>query len=971
MTAIHGFELQRVQEIKELRILARLYRHVRTGCELLSLSTDDENKVFGVTFRTPPKDSTGVAHILEHSVLCGSRKYPVKEPFVELLKGSLKTFLNAFTYPDKTCYPVASQNIQDFYNLIDVYLDAVFYPRLTPQIFQQEGWHFELDDPSGPMNYKGVVYNEMKGAYSSPDNVLSEYSLQSVFPDNTYGLDSGGNPKNIPDLTFDQFTKFHKTYYHPTNGRFYFYGDDDPDNRLKIIDDFIRDFEAARIDSSIRLQAPFRDPRRMHHPFMVGKGEEPLKGMITVNWLLTETTDITTNFALIILEYILLGMPASPLRKALIDSGLGEDITGAGLETDIRQIFFSTGLKGIKVEDADRVEALILNTLKDLAQNGIDIKTIEAALNTIEFRFRENNSGSYPRGLLLMLRALTTWLYDGDPLALFAFEKPIEMIKAGVQSDPGIFGDMIRRLFLSNPHRTTLVFTPDPELKEKNDGDERQRLAAVRSAFSPAELDTVLEQTKELKCLQETPDSPEALATIPVLRVSDLEKKNKTIPIAHLDRQGALVMFHDLFTNGIVYLETGFDLHMLPEKYLPYVPLFGRALVEMGTFSEDFVSLQQRISRKTGGIVPQTLISTVKGSKRSTAWLFLRGKAMLNQAEEMTNIMRDVLLDVKLDNQERFRQMVLEAKARTEQKLVPNGHDIVNSRIKANFAESHWAHEQMSGISYLFFLRDLAKAVDEDWPKVLEVLTDIRKILVNRNAATVNITMEERDLPGFESHVDNLLTAMPAAAVNKRAWIMGGHGRFEGLTIPSLVNYVGKGADLYSLGYQFHASSLVVTRYLRNAFLWDRVRVQGGAYGAFCMFDRLSGVLSFVSYRDPNLSKTLEAFDQTAAFLLNTELSDEELNKSIIGAIGDMDSPMLPDAKGHASMVRYLVGDTEEARQQVRDQVLGACKADFKAFGRELEKIRERGLVKVLGSPEAVGQVLAERPGWLEVVKVL
>jgi presequence protease len=971
MTIIHGFELQRDQEIKELRILARLYHHVRTGCELLSLSTDDENKVFGVTFRTPPSDSTGIAHILEHSVLCGSRKYPVKEPFVELLKGSLKTFLNAFTYPDKTCYPVASQNIQDFYNLIDVYLDAVFYPRLTPHIFQQEGWHLELNDPSGPLTYKGVVYNEMKGAYSSPDSVLSEYSLQSVFPDNTYGLDSGGDPRHIPDLTFDQFQEFHKTYYHPSNARFYFYGDDDPDNRLKLIDDFIMDFDPVQVDSAIRLQAPFHQPKRMEHSFMVGKEEASLKGMITVNWLLTETTDIVTNFALIILEYVLLGMPGSPLRKALIDSGLGEDITGAGLETDLRQIFFSTGLKGIRIEDADRVEELILNTLKDLAQNGIDKKTIEAALNTIEFRFRENNSGSYPRGLLLMLRTLTTWLYDGDPLALLAFEEPLEMIKASVQSDAGIFSDMINRLFVSNLHRTTLIFKPDPELKEKNDADEKKRLNQARSVIDPDELIALAEQTKELKRLQKTPDSPEALATIPVLRRDDLEKKNKTIPIARLDRQGALVLFHDLFTNGIVYLELGFDLHTLPERYLPYVPLFGRALVEMGTVSEDFVSLQQRISRKTGGIIPQTLISTVKDSKKSTSWLFLRGKAMLSQTEELTNIMRDVLLDVKLDNQERFRQMVLESKARTEQKLVPNGHDIVNSRIKAHFAEAHWAHEQMSGISYLFFLRGLAKAVDQNWSGVLEVLKDMRSILVNRNAAIINITMDQRDWPGFEPHVDNLLSAMPGNPVVENQWAIKCQGLFEGMTIPSMVNYVGKGADLYTLGYRFHASSLVAARYLRNAFLWDRVRLQGGAYGAFCLFDRLSGVLSLVSYRDPNLIKTIDIFDEAAKFLRDIDLSDEELNKSIIGAIGDMDAHMLPDTKGHASMVRYLVGDTEEARQQIRDEVLGTCKADFKVFGHALEKVKEKGLVKVLGSKEAVEQALADRPGWLEVVKVL
>ncbi|MBW1850304.1 MAG: insulinase family protein [Deltaproteobacteria bacterium] len=961
MTIIHGFQLQREQDINEFRIHA----------ELLSLTTEDENKVFGVTFRTPPSDSTGVAHILEHSVLCGSRKYPVKEPFVELLKGSLKTFLNAFTYPDRTCYPVASQNLQDFYNLIDVYIDAVFYPRLTPFIFLQEGWHFEPEGSGDALTYKGVVFNEMKGAYSSPDNVLSEYSLQSLFPDNAYGLDSGGDPKHIPDLTFEQFQAFHKEYYHPSNARFYFYGDDEPDARLRRINAYLKDFDQIQIDSAIRLQPFFNEPRSQVRSFMVGNEEKNnLKGMITLNWLLPETTDVTTNFALQVLNYILLGMPASPLRKALIDSGLGEDLAGGGLGTELRQIYFSTGLKGIKVGDAGRVEAVIVETLSNLAKKGIDSKTVDAALNTIEFRLRENNSGSFPRGLLLMLRSLTTWLYDGDPLALLAYEKPLEMIKLSIQSSP-VFEEMINRLFVNNSHRTTLILEPDPVLREKDDTAEKDRLARARSGMSSSKMDGVIEKARELKRLQETPDSPDSLASIPVLRLSDLDKKNKTIPLSHFDRQETPVLFHDLFTNGIVYFDLGFNLHTLPDKYLPYVPLFGRALLEMGTEKEDFVSLLQRISRKTGGISPQSLTSTIKNSQSSAAWLFLRGKAMLSQVEDLTHIMRDVLIDVRLDNQERFRQMVLEAKARAEQKLIPSGHDIVNLRLRAHFGESHWAAEQMSGISNLFFLRELVRAVNEKWSEVLGVLRDMRNILLNRNAAILNITMDQRDWPCFEPHVNNLLNALPEAPVAESDWSLKSTALFEGMTIPSLVNYVGKGAALYKLGYRFHASSLVITRYLRNAWLWDRVRVQGGAYGAFCLFDRLSGALTFVSYRDPNLTGTLEAFDQAARFLYDTDLSEKELTKSIIGAIGDIDAHMLPDAKGYASMVRFLISETEEDRRQIRDEVLGTKATDFKDFAQVLEQVKESGLVKVLGSPDAINEMASHRPGWLDVVKVL
>lgn len=972
MTTIHGFNLQKEQYIKELNSQVRFFRHAKTGAELLSLSNSDENKVFGITFRTPPFDSTGVAHILEHSVLCGSRKYPVKEPFVELLKSSLQTFLNAFTYPDKTCYPVASQNLQDFYNLIDVYLDAVLYPRLTPFIFQQEGWHFELENPEAPLTYKGVVFNEMKGAYSSPDNVLAEQSLQSLFPDNAYGFDSGGDPKQIPELTFEEFEAFHKRYYHPSNARIYLYGDDDPDERLKILDNYLKHFEAIDVDSGIRLQPVFDRPKNIVRPFMVGEEESSKrKGMVTVNWLFLETIDVKANFSLAILEYILLGMPASPLRKALIDSGLGEDLAGEGLGNELRQIYFSTGLKGVEMKNADEIELLIMKTLSDLVGDGIDTRTVEAALNTVEFRLRENNTGSFPRGLSLMLRSLTTWLYDADPLSLLSFEAPLEAIKTELKSDTLFFEELIDRLLLKNTHRTTLVLKPDPELRKTEEAGERDRLARVRSAMNRKDIDSVIESNRELKRLQETQDSPEALASIPVLKLSDLDKRNKEIPLSLYKQEGAKILFHDLFTNGIAYLDVGFDLHNLPQKYIPFVPLFGRALVEMGTEDEDFVTLTLRISRKTGGIRPVCFTSSVKNDRQGAARLFLRGKAMMSQAGDLIDILRDVLLAVRLDNKERFRQMVMEEKARQEQKLVPAGHQIVNLRISAHFGEAHWAAEQMSGISYLFFLRELLRSIDEDWSGVVAALREIQHILVNRNAMILNVTLDNRNRSSFETHLKRLLPSLPGFPVAQALWHNEEPASVEGMTIPSQVNYVGKGADLYKLGYLFHGSALVITRYVRNALLWDRVRVQGGAYGAFCLFDRLSGVLSFVSYRDPNIIKTLMAFDQTARFLRDIRLDEGELIKSIIGTIGDIDAYLLPDAKGYISMLRHLTNDTDESRQQVRDEVLTTTAADFRTFAGELEKMQDSQVMKILGSPSAIKAAEADLPAGHQVLKVL
>ena len=972
----YGFELLRERYVDELKTEARLYRHIQTGAELLSMINDDENKVFGITFRTPPRDSTGVPHILEHSVLCGSRKYPVKEPFVEILKGSLQTFLNAFTYPDKTCYPVASQNIKDFYNLIDVYLDAVFYPRITPEIFQQEGWHHEMESPEGPLVYKGVVFNEMKGANSSPDRLLAEYSQQALFPDTTYGLDSGGDPAVIPDLTYEKFRNFHRTYYHPSNARIFFAGDDDPAERLRRIDEYLKDFTKAKIDSVVSLQPRFDTPRRVVRSFAAG--DDASGGMMTVNWGLGETTNTVTNMALNVLGYILLGTPGSPLRKALIESGLGEDITGGGLEGELRQLFFSVGLKGITMGKEDAVEALILKTLEDLVTDGIDPEAVEAALNTIEFGLRENNTGSYPRGLVLMLRAMTTWLYDADPLALLSFESLLSEIKARVGSGKAFFEGLIREHFLENPHRATVVMTPDPEVEGRVDAAEKERLSAVRDAASPEELHQIFENSEHLKKIQETPDSPEALATIPTLKIADLEKKNRTIPISILDEGGATVLYHDIVTSGIAYVEVGLNLRSLPRRYIPYIPLFSRALLEMGTQKEDYVALSQRIDRKTGGIHPALFVSAVKNSGRGAeARLFLCGKAMVPQTGDLFDIIGDILINVRLNNRERFRQMVLEEKARQEQQMIPSGHQIVNLRLRSHFGEAGRLSEQVSGVTYLFFLRELAERIEKDWSSVRATLEEMRSALVNREAMIFNATVDKAGWKQMRPRLAGFIGGLPAKpSLTEDALSedtvedieIPGH---EGLVVPSQINYVGKGADLYRAGYSYHGSVRVITRYLRTSWLWARVRVRGGAYGAFCTFDKFSGVLTFLSYRDPNLLKTIEAFDGTAAFLRDGMLSGDELRKGIIGAIGDMDAYMFPDAKGYASMLRYLTGNTEEDMQQVRDEIFSTTGEDFKRFADVLDEVARHGLVKVLGSEGAIGEVAGRAVPPLKVIKVL
>ena len=973
MTAKDKFELIFEREIPELKGLVRFYRHILTGAELLSIINEDDNKVFGICFRTPPTDSSGVAHILEHSVLCGSRKYPVKEPFVELVKGSLKTFLNAFTYPDRTCYPVASQNVQDFYNLVDVYLDAVFYPRLTPFVLQQEGWHYELGDPEGPLTIKGVVYNEMKGVYSSPDSMLSELSQQSLFPDTIYGLDSGGDPKVIPSLTFEQFKSFHERFYHPSNARIYFYGNDDPDRRLDIIQEYLEDFSRIETKSGVALQVAKTAPARIVRSFATGEDEAVaggLKSMVTVNWLLPEVTDAGLNLAFQILEYVLLGMPGSPLKKALIESGLGEDVAGAGLETELRQIFFSAGLKGIRSEDAEKVEQLVFETLAALVREGIDPATIEAAVNTIEFRLRENNYGNFPQGLAVMLRALSTWLYETDPMSLPAFESPLNQVKENLKSG-GFLEGLIRRFLLENRHRTVVLLRPEPGLAAKETEEEAKRFEAIKNSLPPDEIRRVIENAKTLQRIQSSPDSPEALATIPVLRVSDLDRRNRIIPMESRPIDGVSGFYHDLFTSGITYLDAGFNLQALPQQYLPYAPLFGRVLLEMGTDFQDFVSLSQKISRKTGGIRPEVFTSAVIGDSAPAAWLFLRGKSMTPQVGDLTDILAEVLGAVKLDDRERFRQIVLAEKARQERHIVPNGHQVINQRIRAHFNQADWVRELTGGISYFLFLGQLAGEIDQNWSKVVSDLEEVRRLLTNRSAIVFNLTADRKDLHSVETPIRNLLSSLPDRPAGRQSWQPRLFPEFEGIIIPSQVNYVGKGANLYLEGYELHGSSKVITGYLRSSWLWEKVRVQGGAYGGFCLFDHISGVFTFISYRDPNLLKTIENFDGTAQFLHTADLPDDEVRKAIIGAIGDIDSYMLPDMKGYISTLRHLAGDSEERRQKMREQVLGTTAKDFRAFAEILDKVKRDGIVKVLGAQAAIDSALVERPLWLKTFRLL
>ena len=944
----HGFSLRWEQVVSELKSKVRLWEHIKSGAQVLSFCNDDENKVFGVSFRTPPKDSTGVAHILEHSVLCGSTKYPGKEPFVELLKGSLQTFLNAFTYPDKTCYPVASANEQDFYNLVDVYLDAVLHPFISLNTFAQEGWHVEAEDRDSPLIYKGVVYNEMKGVYSSPDSVLAESSQQSLFPDITYGLDSGGKPEKILELTYDQFREFHRLYYHPGNGRFFFWGDDAEEKRLELLGRVLADFSRMDVDSAVPAQEPLPGLRVMEVPYAADEDDEGL-GMVTMNWLLPETVDPVLNFSLQMLDHILVGLPGSPLRRALIESELGEDLIGSGLENELRQMYYSIGMQGVNPENFPKVEALIMDTLKGLAETGFTDAEINAAENTVEFALRENNTGRFPVGLAIMLRSLSTWLYDASPLTLLRYEEALDIIKSRLARGENVFRDLIRKYFLDNEHRTIVRLTPDLNLAARKQKDEEDRLADYKASLSVGQIDEIIARTKQLHELQEKPDDPAHLAAIPQLKLADLPRENRNVHKTEGSIGDAPALFHYLPTAGIAYVKLAFDMAALPTRLVPLLPLFSRALLEMGTTRRSYVDLGLEVAAQTGGMGAYPTFMTSHAGRKPVSYFMVSGKSNLDRVGGLADLFREIILDTEFDNLDRFRQMLFEERARQEQHLVPAGHSVVISRLAAVRSVAGGLAELADGISNMDIVRDWADHLDERWPALLADLNTMRDLLLRRHNLIINVTQEERYTSQVQRSIESVVEALPDGELPEEKWTVDMPVMDEALLIPAGVNYIGKGANLYDLGYEYHGSINVILKHLRTAWLWDKVRVQGGAYGAFSSFDRISGAFSFVSYRDPNVERTLGVYDDTADYLRNLELTPMELERSIIGAIGDLDVYQLPSAKGSASFYRHLIGDTREIRQKMREEVLSTTVEDFRSLGEVMAKVAETGNVCLLG----------------------
>ena len=1009
------FETVKTYMVKEYGCTGTLYKHKATSCEVLSLRSADTNKVFGITFTTPNPASTGVAHILEHSVLCGSRKYTTKEPFVELMRGSVNTFLNAFTYPDRTCYPVASQNTKDFKNLVNVYLDAVLFPRCVkdPNVHAQEGWHLEHEN--GELTYKGVVYNEMKGVYSSPDSLSSRESQRSLFPDNVYGTDSGGDPLDIPNLSFDNFRQFWEEKYNPGNAKVFFYGDDDESERLDLLTSYLNDYAAEYGAKSNTAKVEWQ-PKKFEEPVEVRStfpvGETGGKDMVTANWLLNdEPMSSVEGLKLNVLDHLLMGNTKSVLRKSLSDSGLGEDITGGGLSDELLQATFSVGMKGVGApedgseENINKVLKTITTTLEEISAKGFDEEDVKASMNAIEFQLREFNTGSFPKGLSLMLGSISGWIYGNDPVENLEFEVALSQLKAQLSERGGeVWKDAIKEYLINNTHKSIVIMKPDPELEKKVVEEEKSRLEQIKAGMTEDDIKEIERKMNELKQLQAKEDTAEDIATIPTLNKEDLETKVEEYPIEVIpdfDGSGVTVVENIMpSTSGVIYTNFGIDVSDVDLEDMPLLPLFCRILMETGAGQHDDVQLTRRINTYTGGVSASFLSTAVKeegvssdmvsdGSKMVSK-IFIKGKATAENAGEMFDIMRLVLTESNLDSQDRIVEMLKEAKSRSEASVKGSGHSLVNTRIKARLSTGGALEEMIGGFTYLETLKGLLDMAENDFPKLKARLESMKsKILAKskcRDGMVLNVVAEDRvreeadgaikaflnELPGDSSPTEkfqNFYTTDHPWAVEAKKKIC--DLKNEAFVVPTQVNYVGSGGRLYEEGESMPGAANVVARYLRTGYLWDTVRVIGGAYGGFCTLGASSGLFTFLSYRDPNLAVTLDAYDGAAAALLEQaeNLTAEQLQTAVIGAVGDLDPALSPDQKGSTQFRRWLSGENAEDRQKQRDAILSTSKEDFIAFAKKLQGLKDLSTAVVTSAGMAEEAIKSGKE--MDVIEVL
>ena len=953
-----AYELLQEHHLKDLQSEGYILKHKKSGAKVVLLSNNDENKVFSIGFRTPPKDSTGLPHILEHSVLCGSKRFPSKDPFVELVKGSLNTFLNAMTYPDKTVYPIASCNDKDFQNLMHVYMDAVFYPNIYEhdEIFRQEGWSYKLDSADGKLEYNGVVYNEMKGAFSSPEGVLDRVVLNSLFPDTSYRNESGGDPEVIPELTYEQFLEFHRKYYHPSNSYIYLYGDMDMAEKLEWLDkEYLSQFDAIEIDSEIKKQEAFTERKEVEISYSVSSNEsEEDNTYLSYNKVIGTSLDRNLYLAFEILDYALLSAPGAPLKKALVDAGIGRDIMGS-YDNGIYQPVFSIVAKNANIEQKEEFISVIESTLKAIVENGMDKKAIEAGINYHEFRYREADFGNFPKGLMYGLQIFDSWLYDDEkPFIHLDAIETFDFLKKQVNTD--YFEQLIQKYLLDNTHASIVVVKAEKGRTARLEKELDEKLQAYKASLSKEEVDKLVERTAQLIAYQEEPSTEEELKTIPVLEREDISREIAPIYNEEKYYNDTLMIYHNIETNGIGYVDLLFDLSAVPAGMLSYVGILQSVLGIIDTKNYEYGELFNEINVHTGGIGTSLEMYpdvTKAKEKEFKATFEMKSKALYNKLPVAFAMMKEILVNSKLDDEKRLKEILDMTKSRLQMRFQSAGH--LTSALRAMSYASPLAKfkDSTNGIGFYQTVNDICEHFDEKKEELIQNLQKLCKILFRADNMMISYTASEEGLTDMDKFIADLKVDLYKENVESTPCVLHCEKKNEGFKTSSKVQYVARAGNFIDQGVDYTGALQILKVILSYDYLWQNVRVKGGAYGCMSSFNRL-GDGYFVSYRDPNLEKTNEIYEGITDYLRNFNVTDRDMTKYIIGTISNIDQPMNPVAKGDRSLNLYMNRVSKEMIEMERKQILDATQEDIRKLADIVEAVLNANQLCVIGGEEKI-----------------
>lgn len=960
------YEVLVQKRIAELNADSYLLRHKKSGAKLFLISNDDENKVFNIGFRTPVTDSTGVPHIMEHTVLCGSDKYPLKDPFVELVKGSLNTFLNAMTYNDKTVYPVASCNDQDFRNLMDVYLDAVFHPNIYKdiRIFKQEGWHYELENEEGPLTINGVVYNEMKGVYSSAESLLDEAVKAELFPDSIYSKDSGGHPEVIPSLTYEQYLDFHRTYYHPSNSFIYLYGNMDVEESLAYLDqEYLKAYDCKVVDSEIKMQKPFPQVTEKEEFYSIGEDEDPAEKTY-LSWakVVGDDLDPVLYIAFQILEYALLGAPGAPLKQALIDAGIGTDVFG-GYESGILQPVFSVVAKNTEKEKKEAFLSVIQDTLTEICTKGMNPRSLESGLNYFEFKYREADFGPYPKGLMYGLQCFDSWLYkEDDPYMHLEFEESFRILKE--KKNQGYFEELIRKYLLENTHGNVLVLSPKQGLEAEQSKKLTDELETLRQSMTSEERKALIKETKDLKDYQQEPTPKEALELLPMLKREDIGKKAAPFHYKEKTAAGVPALHSDVFTNGITYLKVLFNAADVAPQDLHVLSFLTSTLGSLSTEKHSYLELFNDINIETGGISTRLDVYGIPSTMDARMAFCFSSKVFADRIDKAFAFIHEIMYETVFDDEKRLRELAARFRSRSKESMVSAGHSTSVLRGGSYDSEFGCLSDHLHGVSYYEFLCDLEKHFEERKDALIAKMKELAGKLFTKDRMFVVVTGDAKSYEAFEApftaFAENVPGTVSAASGREvlKLWDKSSLTpvqKNEGFKASTQVQYVARCGNFRKAGYEYTGALRILQVILGYDYLWIQIRVKGGAYGVMSGCGRM-GDGYFVSYRDPNLSKTSEVFEQIPGYLKSFEADEREMTKYIIGTVSSMDTPLTPSLKGNRDLNMYLSEIPYEQLQRERDQVLGADQEDIRALSDITAAILNTGSICVIGNDTKIDQ---------------